>query len=112
MAAGTAAALCLLLALPHLRSSFNLEDTTAESAGLVVWLVTAIFGLLLVEQLFRNSSDSERWSIKYLCLGIGGMFAYDFYMYSEALLFGQLDTQLWQARGLISALTAPAAGPL
>ena len=68
------------------------------------WLATAIVGLLLLEQIFRNSNDVERWSIKYLCIGLGVLFAYDFFMYSEALLFKQLDPALWQARGLVIAL--------
>ncbi len=58
-----------------------------------------IVGLLLLEQFFRNSNEGELWATKHLCLGLGIMFAYDFFMYAEALLFRQLDQDLWQARG-------------
>src|SRR3569832_1991848 len=67
----------------------------------------AVIGLVLVEQLFRNTRTDKRWAIKYLCFGVGGLFAYDFFLYSDALLFKRLDLDLWQARGLINALIVP-----
>lgn len=70
-------------------------------------LALAIAGLVLVEQLFRNTRMENRWAIKYLCLGVGGLFAYDFFLYSDALLFKRLDLDLWQARGLIDSLVVP-----
>lgn len=74
---------------------------------LVVWLLLAVAGLLLVEQLYRNASEGERWSVKFLCFGLGSLFAYDFFMYAEALLFRRLDGALWQARGIVAAITTP-----
>ncbi|TCO74333.1 XrtA/PEP-CTERM system histidine kinase PrsK [Chromatocurvus halotolerans] len=74
---------------------------------LSVWLVLAIAGLVLIEQLYRNAASGERWSLKFLCLGLGALYTYDFFMYAEALLFRQLDAQLWQARGLVAALVTP-----
>lgn len=70
-------------------------------------LVLALFGLVLVEHLFRNSQPQQRWAIKYLCLGLGGLFAYDFYLYSNAVLFNTVDRELWDARGYIHILVIP-----
>ncbi len=67
----------------------------------------AIIGLVLLEQLYRSVDKDQRWAIKYLCLGLVAMFAYDFLIYSKSLLFGQLDFILWDSRGLINALCAP-----
>ena len=67
----------------------------------------AIAGLLLIEQIFRNTQSSERWAIKYLCLGLGGMFAYDFFIYADALLFKELNPLLWSARGFANAFAVP-----
>jgi putative PEP-CTERM system histidine kinase len=67
----------------------------------------AVLGMLLVEQLYRNKPESERWALKFACLGIGGMFAYDFYMYSDALLFRVINPDIWAARGVANALTVP-----
>ncbi|QYF95076.1 PEP-CTERM system histidine kinase PrsK [Massilia sp. PAMC28688] len=67
----------------------------------------AVLGIVLVEQLYRNKSMQERWAVKFACLGIGAMFAYDFYLYSNAMLFQAVDPDIWAARGLINALTVP-----
>ncbi len=70
-------------------------------------LLLAIIGLALVEQLFRNTPAQQRWGIKYLCLGLGSGFAYDFYMYADAVLFGRLDIYIWDAGGFVQLLTVP-----
>jgi len=75
--------------------------------SMVLWLMLATCGLLLVEQVYRNANSTERWGVKFLCLGLGSLFAYDLYMYAEALLFQQLNAKLWQARGFVNALVIP-----
>ncbi|MES2103878.1 MAG: XrtA/PEP-CTERM system histidine kinase PrsK [Pseudomonadota bacterium] len=67
----------------------------------------AVIGMLLVEQLFRSTSEKGRWSIKFACLGIAGLFAYDFYLYSDAMLFRVINIHIWAARGLVDTLTVP-----
>lgn len=69
-------------------------------------LLISIGGLVIVEQLYRNASSEQKKSLKYLCLAIGGMFSYDFYLYSDALLFQRINAGLWDARGFIHALLA------
>ncbi|MDH5217744.1 MAG: hypothetical protein OEX19_08610, partial [Gammaproteobacteria bacterium] len=49
-------------------------------------LILSLLGLMLIEQLFRLGGD-QRWAFKFLFLGFGGVYLFDFYMYSEALLF-------------------------
>ena len=66
----------------------------------------SVVGLLLLEQFFRNSSEAELWATKHLCVGLGIVFAFDFFMYAEALLFRQLDRNSWQARGIVTAMAA------
>jgi putative PEP-CTERM system histidine kinase len=67
----------------------------------------AVLGIVLVEQLYRNKSLQERWAVKFACLGIGAMFAFDFYLFSNTMLFHQVDHDIWAARGVINALTMP-----
>ncbi len=76
-------------------------------SGSFGYICMSVMGLLLIEQLFRNASSKERWSIKFACLGIGGLFAYDFYLFVDALLFRQIDPNIWTARGLVIATAAP-----
>jgi len=70
-------------------------------------LLLSVAGLVLVEQYYRNTLPAHRWGIKFLCMGLGGMFAYDFYMYAEGLLFGEYSNDVWTARGAINALMDP-----
>ncbi len=74
---------------------------------LVVQLIWPVFGLLLVEQLLRNQVDQKRWAAKPLCLGLGGLFLFDLYLFSQALMFGGFDGDVLAARGLVHALVMP-----
>jgi len=86
--------------------------TPLQEQELVVPILTghlflAIIGLAIIEQLFRNTSISHRWAIKYLFFGAGGIFVYDFYLYSDALLFRGIDQSLWEVRGLVNLAAVP-----
>ncbi len=79
----------------------------APLPGAVARAGLAVLGMMLVEQLYRNKPAPERWALKFACIGIGGMFAYDFYLFSDAVLFRHVNADIWAARGLVNALTAP-----
>ncbi len=79
----------------------------SRDATLGIWVTFNIIALLLLEQLFRNSTVEQRWAIKHLCIGIGCIFAYDFFMFADALLFKQLNPALWNARGIVNGLMVP-----
>ena len=70
----------------------------------------AIAGLVLVEQIMRNAHVESRRAVKYLCIGLGVIFAYDFYLYSNALMLQALDVTLWEARGFVNAMAVPVLG--
>ena len=70
-------------------------------------LAAAVVGLLLVEQFFRNQTDPTRWSAKPLCMALGGLFMFDVYLFSQALMFGGFDPDAQGARALVHALTMP-----
>jgi putative PEP-CTERM system histidine kinase len=79
------------------------------AGGLVMTggLGLALLGLILLEQIYRNSNSSGRWALRYLYFGVGGLFTYDIFMYSQGLLLGGISASVWQARGFIMALTVP-----
>ncbi len=84
-------------------------DLFGSSARLALFasLAMTVFGLVLVERLFRNVSPDFRWSIKPLCLGLGGIFLFDLYVYSDALLFNRIDADAFSIRGFAHALALP-----
>ncbi|WP_207479391.1 XrtA/PEP-CTERM system histidine kinase PrsK [Arenibaculum pallidiluteum] len=75
--------------------------------ALIARLGLAVVGLLLVENLFRWTSASARWSFKHLLLGAGTIFAFDLFHYSEALLFRAVDITTATARPLVNTLVIP-----
>ncbi len=80
---------------------------TVSAAFYVGFTLLSVFGLVLVEQLFRGSRPERRRAVKFLYIAIAGMFAYDFFLYADALVFGVLDDSLWAARGMFMILLAP-----
>lgn len=75
--------------------------------GLALRLALPVLGLLLVEQLFRNLAPDHRWGAKPLCLGLACVFVFDVFAYSEAVLFGRVDTDAAAVRGAVHALAVP-----
>jgi putative PEP-CTERM system histidine kinase len=71
-------------------------------------LAMALLVLVLLEQIYRNANASGRYGFKFLAIGLGGVFAYDLFMYSQAQLMQGVSQDLWSARGWISALLVPA----
>lgn len=67
----------------------------------------SILGLALVEQVMRNTHRDRLWNIKFLCLAIGSMFAFDFFMFSDALLFNKIEESLLVSRGFIQIFIVP-----
>ena len=61
--------------------------------GIAIELLATIAVLYGLEPSLRNSQGSVRWQLKYLTLGLGGIFAVRFYLLSQALLFHVLARQ-------------------
>lgn len=70
-------------------------------------LALSIFGLVLTEQIWRNTPEDSRWGTKPLCLGLAAISAFDIYHFADALLFSRFDVDLWAARGFVYTLAAP-----
>ena len=81
--------------------------SSAQRLGYVALLGISIYGLVLIEQLLRNAPEASRWALKPLCLGLGGAFVYNLFMYVDAVLFSQLDVAVWSAHAAAQALVVP-----
>jgi len=84
-----------------------IQRTAQMDPRFLAHVVFAVFGLILTEQLYRNTPLNDRWHLKFLCLGIGAIFVVDLITYSKSLLYKQADMSLWQSRGIINALITP-----
>lgn len=105
--------LCLVLCMGSVIAlSYGLvEFDTPDFIGIHLlyygYFFLSVAGLVLVEQVYRKTRPDYRWTTKFLCVGLGGIFAYDFYLYSDAVLFQQINPDLWYARGAVNAVCVP-----
>ncbi len=102
----TVVLLFLLVGFGLLEFVFDLSILNGKTR-LLGQIALSLLGLSLVEQIWRNSPAFGRSSIKYLCIGTATLFAFDFFMYADALLFGQVSDSFWNARGFVNALLVP-----
>lgn len=106
VAAG-AAAVAFLAAVAHTLTG---QPTVIPWMGSLAYpslLTLGVVGLVLVEQLYRHCHQDRRWALKFLCIGLGGLFAYDVFVYSQALMYQQVPGGAAAARGIIQTLVVP-----
>lgn len=71
-------------------------------------LTLALIGFLGVEQVFRNAQQEQRGPLGWLCFAIGGIFAIDLFVYSQATLLQRWIPSLWDVRGFANTALLPA----
>lgn len=89
--------------LPQLGVQIDTPSLLLSRAGLALALV----GLVLLEQIYRNSGQAGRTALRYFVLGVGGMLAYDLFLYSQAELMRGISADAWNARGIVVVFAVP-----
>lgn len=84
-----------------------LELTDLSTLAINLGLLISVAGLSLTETVFRSFRRGDRWGVKYLCLAVGAMFAYDVFFYADAMLYRAVDETLREVRGLAIVLLVP-----
>lgn len=69
-------------------------------------LALCILQLAFVEALYRRSAENK-WQYKPLVISLSLSILFDFVLLAESALFGQVDSQLWAARGYVCASLLP-----
>ncbi len=67
----------------------------------------ALLILLLLVQVYRNAPELARRDLKFLAIGVGGLFTYDLFLYAQAVLLDGIDAMSWHARGFANLLLVP-----
>mgnify|MGYP003669512035 CR=1 FL=1 len=98
--------LAFMLSLTLFQGISSIQLVSAQII-LILQLSISVVGILLLEQVWRNGNSFRRDGIRYFTLAIGSIFAYDFFMYTDALLFKKLSTSLWETRCIVNALVVP-----
>ncbi len=103
-----AVALPLLSLLSLVFSAIWFQPAGGAPVGLfLTMMLLSVLGMVLVEQLFRNLPEDALWSAKPICLGLAGIFLFDLYLYSQAVLFNGIDQDAWNIRGIVHAALMP-----
>jgi putative PEP-CTERM system histidine kinase len=95
-----------ILAFIAIVSMRQFQNPILENSNIFIWtsLILSIIALICVEQLYRNYSYSR--IVKLWSLISCAIFVYDIYLFSYSLVFNEIDTELWQARGAINGIAA------
>lgn len=70
-------------------------------------IATSLYALVGIEQLYRNARPAQQNGLKFLCLALAGIFAFDIFLYSNAVVEGQIQQTFWGVRGFVVALCVP-----
>ena len=88
--------------------SVNAGAARLGVAQLLLRIGCAVAGLLTIENIWRNTEPPRRWHIWPLCLAVGGLFAYDLFLFSDAFITrGRVDPGLGIGRPIIATFMAP-----
>jgi putative PEP-CTERM system histidine kinase len=70
-------------------------------------ILLATVGLILVEQIYRTTPIAHRRAMQFLCLGVGGVFAYDLAANLFVLLLEHGNLALGSVQAILNALIVP-----
>jgi putative PEP-CTERM system histidine kinase len=79
-------------------------DAASIDRVALLGLGVALVGVLGLEQVFRNAERAGQTPVRWLCLGVAGIFVVDVFLFAESLLVRDLDRAAWGVRGLLSAV--------
>ncbi|MTJ83693.1 MAG: PEP-CTERM system histidine kinase PrsK [Telmatospirillum sp.] len=96
----------LLVVLPYFYNQGSPSHALLILLSLVN-IILPVIGLLLIENLLRTSGPAGRWEIKHLCLGLGTVLTFGFFLRSAILVEGHVEDGLIVADGLVYLLVAP-----
>lgn len=86
-----------------------LAPATQMQIAVMAELLALVLALSLTVTVLRAAGESDRWSLKFLCLPLAGLFVYDLYIYGQALAVGLPTVGDLAARPLLALLAAPLA---
>ena len=101
---GTATLLAVVLAGSAIVGA--IADTGSQVIG-GLFIGAAVLGLVVLEQVHRNATQAQRWSIKFLSVCALGVFGFDLMIYTQSMIDARIDPSWWAARGIATALLVP-----
>lgn len=84
-----------------------LSDTARADLRFAAHLGLSVFGLVLIENLYQTARGGAIWAVKHLLIGLGALFAFDLFMYADALLLKRASDVTQAAQPLVAVLVVP-----
>ena len=86
----------------------NPEAAALDTSQLLIRIGLGVAGLLTIENFWRNTEPERRWHVWPLCVAIGGLSAYELFLFSDAFITrGRVDPGLALGRPIVAAFMAP-----
>lgn len=85
----------------------NVATGLLVGAAFYVGLAVSVLGLVLLDQIVRNTRLASGWSHKLVWIGIGGVLFANFVLFAGSIAAGGVPSPIWDARGVVWALLAP-----
>ena len=85
----------------------NPSPTAFDPTQVLARVIVSVVGILLVENLIRNTPASKKWHVLPLSFAAGGLFAYNLFIFSEAVVLRSISPVLIAGRGIVLALIVP-----
>lgn len=76
-------------------------------AGEIATLLMSIVGLMLMEQVARNTRHTRHWNLKYLVLGLIILFVYAFLKSADVVLFARPNPTMEALEGVVLVFATP-----
>lgn len=70
-------------------------------------LLSIVLALAAVVSVFQAASEYERWALKFICIPLGALYAYDLFLYAQLLAIPTPQIEYFQIRGLLNMATVP-----
>jgi len=84
------------------------DATALYTSQQLIRIGFGVAGLLTIENFWRNTEPERRWHVWPLCVAIGGLFAYELFLFSDAFITrGRVDAGLALGRPIVAAFMAP-----
>ena len=78
----------------------------ADRIIVLLGLIVSLLGVLSMEQVYRNASMQARNALRWLAVGVGGMFVVGLFNFAETVLTREINWEVWSVRALIYAFFA------
>src|SRR5260370_41985683 len=84
------------------------DATALYTSQLLIRIGFGVAGLLTIENFWRNTEPERRWHVWPLCVAIGGVFAYELFLFSDSFITrGRRGAGLTPGRPLVAGFIAP-----